>query len=158
MKLIQKTFFLVLFCFFLFKGCSSESSSQKKDQQKVVFGKVELTEGWARPGAKGQTSGIYLTINNGTASTDTLIGVTSEVAEKAEVHETIQNKDGTMSMRPVGQPTIKESSTLRLQPGGKHIMLMNLKRDLVIGDSLSVSLDFAHVGKKTILVPVKIQN
>lgn len=158
MKSIQRTFFLLLFFFFLFEGCSSESSSKSEQKKSVILGKLELVNGWARPGSKGQTSGAYLTINNGTASTDTLLSISSNVAQKTELHKSIKNEDGTISMRPAGPQIIRDGLSLQLQPGGLHIMLMKLNRNLAIGDSVSITLNFAHVGKKDVLVPVKIQN
>jgi copper(I)-binding protein len=156
MKYIQQFFFFVLFCLFLFKGCSPES--KQKEKQEIILGKIELVDGWARPGSQGQTSGAYLTITNGTASVDTLVQVSSNVAKKTELHKSIKNEDGTMSMQPAGNQIIEDGSKLQLQPGGLHIMLINLKRDLGIGDSLDISLEFSRVGTKTITVPVQIQH
>lgn len=157
MVVTKRFLFISLIVCFLFGGCSSESSS-KKEKEKIVLGKIELSNGWARPGSRGQTSGAYMTISNGTASVDTLISISSDVAEKAELHESFKNEDGTMSMRPAGQQIIEDGFKLQLQPGGLHIMLMNLTRDLAVGDSVSVSLQFSRSGTKSISVPVQIQN
>lgn len=117
-----------------------------------------LADGWARPGSKEQTSGAYLKIDNGTASRDTLVSVSSKAAGEAGLHQTVTLEDGTISMQPAGLQVIPPGTELRLAPGGLHIMLTNLKRNLAPGDSLSVSLKFARVGTKTITLPVKIQN
>ncbi len=146
----------VLACFLLL-GCSSESDSSEKNE--VILGKIELSGGWARPAKQGDTSGAYLTIANGTASRDTLIDISSNIAENAELHRSIENDEtGTIEMRPAGQQTIASGDKLRLEPGGLHIMLINLSRDLTVGDSLSISLKFTRVGTQTLKVPVQIDN
>lgn len=137
-------------------GCGS-GSNQKNDKAEVVLGKLELSDGWARPASQGQNGAVYLTIANGTASNDTLLSVQSDAAQKAELHESYKNKNNTMAMRPVDKQPIPESEELFLEPGGLHIMLMNLKGDMTVGDSLSVSLEFGRVGTKTLRVPVRIQ-
>lgn len=159
MKTINQILIISLFGSILLWGCSSESdSSDSANSDEVIFGKLELSGGWARPGAEGQNSGVYLTIHNGTATADTLLDLSSEVANAAEIHESIEDDDGTTLMRPAEQQVIGNGNKLELTPGSLHIMLMDLKRDLTVGDSLSVSLEFARVGSKTIKVPVQIQN
>lgn len=146
----------LLFPFFVL-GCSAESDNES-DSTNVVLGKYEFAAGWARPGAEGEVSSIYMIITNGTATNDTLLSVSSEMAEKAELHESFDTDDETTGMRPAGKQAINSGNKLRLEPGGLHIMLMDLKEDLVVGDSVSVSLEFSHVGTKKITVPVQIQN
>jgi len=156
MTTLRKNIGILILSCLLITSCSSESNSNKKKQD-VILGKIELSQGWARPGTKGETGGAYLTIANGTASSDTLIAVNSSVAESAEIHQTIQHDDGTMSMQRAGQQSIPSGEDLVFKPGGLHIMLMNLNRDLVIGDSLSLTLQFSRVGRKKITVPVTMQ-
>jgi len=139
-------------------GCQSQSNSKEEGNKKVILGKLELYDGWARPGAKGQNSAGYLIISNGTASVDTLLSVNSDVAETCEIHESYQNDDGTVSMRPAGRQVIADGNDLTLTPGGKHIMLMKLKRELAVGDSVMISLTFSNVGQKSLKLPVKVQN
>lgn len=96
-------------------------------------------------------------IDNGTATQDTLLGVTSNIAGKAEIHESYKNENDVMGMRPAGQQIIPSGSELMLEPGGLHIMLFDLKQDLAVGDSVNISLKFSRVGTRSITVPVQIQ-
>jgi len=59
-----------------------------------------------------------------------------------------------MSMRPVGGILINPGIATRLAPGGLHIMLMDLKRPLKEGDSITLTLTFERAGKQTVIVPV----
>ena len=137
-------------------GCSSDSN-QQKDNGNVILGKVELTDGWARPGSKGNTSGAYLTIANGTAEADTLRRISSPAAGKTELHQSYSEGDGVSGMRPAGPQAIKAAQELVLNPGGLHIMLMNLNQDLAVGDSVTINLEFARVGTQSVKLPIQIQ-
>jgi len=154
--MMKKTYFLLLI-FFAFWGCNSKSNKDKSGH-KIVLGKIELSGAWARPGAKGQNSAAYLTVINGTASTDTLIGASSNVSKKAQVHESYKTDSGETGMRPAGNLIIESGDKLQIEPGGYHIMLINLNRELAVGDSLDLTLNFRHAGDKTVRIPIKIQN
>ncbi len=159
MKPIQHLLLILLSVCFLLLGCGSESNSSNESDttNKVVLGKVTLDNAWARPGSQQGKSAAYLRISNGTASTDTLLSFSSDAAESVELHESIKHDDGTTSMQPAGQQVIPSTEKLQLQPGGMHLMLINLKKDITVGDSLRISLDFARVGTLTATVPVQIQ-
>ena len=149
-------FVFILLSLTLITGC--QSKSDQKNKKEVIFGKVEFSNGWARPGSQGKTSGAYITISNGTASQDTLLDVSSEIADKVEIHESYKTDDGMSGMRPAGQQVIESGSNLVLEPGGLHIMFIDLQNDLAMGDSVTVSFEFARVGNRSVTVPVQLQN
>lgn len=137
-------------------GCNSNKNQQSEEQ--AVSGKITLSEGWARPGVQNQTSAAYLSIHNRTASQDTIISISSEAAGNAEIHESYKGENGMMGMRPETTQIIEPGEDLYFRPNGLHIMLMKLKRDLAIGDSLTLTLEFARTGSTTTTIPVKVQN
>lgn len=143
----------------LFLGCNSESNSSNgsKPSQETVLGKVALDNGWARPGSEQDKSAAYLQIINGTASVDTLLSVSSNAAQKVKLHKSVENKDGTIEMSPADRQVIAPGEKLLLEPGGLHLMFIDLEHDLATGDSLSLSLEFARAGTATITISVKIQ-
>lgn len=159
MNLPKLTLLLLLSGCFLFLGCNSESNSSNESGSKkeVILGKIDLDNAWARPGSQQGTSAAYFRISNGTASVDTLLSFSSNAAEKTELHQTIQNDDGTTTMRPAGLQVIPSGKKLLLEPGGMHLMLIDLKRNLSVGDSLEISLEFARYGTVTTFAPVQIQ-
>ncbi len=159
MKSIQHLLFILLSVCLLLLGCGSESNSSNESDttNEVILGKVTLDNAWARPGSQQGKSAAYLRISNGTASTDTLLSFSSNAAESVELHESIKHDDGTTSMHPAGQQVIPSTEKLHLQPGGMHLMLINLKKDITVGDSLRISLEFARFGTLTATVPVQIQ-
>ena len=121
-----------------------------------------VTNAWARPrsvpvGPLGVTTGtqtaVYLEIHNGDTVPHRLLGGHSEVAGFVEVHETVFDGDVARMQRlngldlPVGE-------TIRMSPGGVHIMLRDLRRSLEPGDTLSLSLQFSDSPPTLVLVPV----
>lgn len=153
----MKKIYFLFFALVAFWGCNSKSD-QNNSSHNIVLGKIEVTGAWARPGARGQNSAAYLTLTNGTASVDTLLGASSSVSQKAQVHESYEDDSGKTGMRPAGNLIIDSGDKLNIAPGGYHIMLMNLKKDIAVGDSLDLTLNFQHAGQKTVRIPVKIQN
>jgi periplasmic copper chaperone A len=72
-----------------------------------------------------------------------------------EVHEMTMN-DGVMTMRPLDKGlTIEPGKTVKLAPGGYHLMMFDLKSPLKQGDKLPVTLEFEKTGKVTISLDVQ---
>jgi copper(I)-binding protein len=62
---------------------------------------------------------------------------------------------GMMTMRPVEKVEIPADSTVKLEPGGLHVMLLGLEKDLVVGDTVEVTLTFSGAGEMTLTAEVK---
>ena len=116
---------------------------------------VSLTGVWARPvPTAGGTGGVFMTIHNTTAQDDTLIGGSSPIAQAVEVHETVDD-NGMMRMQQLtdGLP-VPAGSTVVLQPGGYHIMVIGVDAALDEGATIPLTLTFAVAGEMTVDVPV----
>ena len=62
---------------------------------------------------------------------------------------------GVMKMRPVEKGlTIDPGKTVKLAPGGYHLMMMDLKSQLKQGDKVPVTLEFEKAGKVTVSLDV----
>ncbi len=107
-------------------------------------GPIRVTDAFARAAPAGGVGGLFLTIVN-TGPADRLTGVASAASGKAELHESIDD-NGVMKMRPVAGIDIPAGGTVKLAPGGYHIMLMGLKQALTAGASLPVTLRFEKAG------------
>jgi copper(I)-binding protein len=121
-----------------------------------TIGSIEIGNPWARATPKGApVGGAYMTITNKGAEPDRLVGVSSPVAARVEVHQMSMN-NGVMSMRPVqGGLEIKPGQTLVLNPESHHLMLMGLKQPLTQGERMKVTLDFAKAGKIDLEYPIE---
>jgi periplasmic copper chaperone A len=116
--------------------------------QDVKAGDLVITQAWSRatPGGAKIASG-YLTIENKGSAADRLIGGSGDVTDRIEVHE-MTTTNGVMTMRALDKGlTIAPGQTVRLAPGGYHLMMFDLKSPLKQGDKVPVTLEFAKAGK-----------
>jgi periplasmic copper chaperone A len=124
--------------------------------QEVKAGDLVITQAWSRATPNGaKIAGGYLTIENKGTTPDRLVGGAGEVAGKVEVHE-MATKDGVMTMRPLDEGlTIEPGKTVKLAPGGYHLMMFDLKHQLKQGDKVPVTLEFEKAGKVTLSLDVQ---
>src|SRR5215831_9141194 len=134
-------------------GCLAAAPARGDD---VKAGDLVISQAWTRATPGGaKTGGGFLTIENKGTASDKLIGASADVAGKVEVHEMTTN-DGVMKMRPVeGGLTIDPGKTVKLAPGGYHLMMMGLKNPLKQGDKLPVTLQFEKAGKVAVTLDVQ---
>ena len=124
--------------------------------QEVKAGDLVITQAWSRATPGGaKVAGGYLTIENKGATPDRLIGGSADVATKVQVHE-MATSNGVMTMRPLdGGLTIEPGKTVKLAPGGYHLMMFDLKSPLKQGDKLPVTLEFEKAGKVQVSLDVQ---
>ena len=110
-------------------------------------GALEIDHPWSRAVPKGATVAAgYVTIKNTGTEPDRLLGGSTPVAGKFEVHEMSMDK-GIMKMRPVaGGVEIKPGETVELKPQSFHIMMMGLKQPIEKGKPFKGSLVFEKAG------------
>jgi periplasmic copper chaperone A len=119
-------------------------------------GPIRIESGWARstpPGAKA--GGAFVTLLNTGDAPDRLVSASSGAAERIELHTHIKDGD-VMRMREVeGGIPLPPGETVKLQPGGFHIMLLGLKQGLNAGSSFPLTLTFEKAGSVRMDVPVE---
>lgn len=120
-------------------------------------GTLTISNVWARLAAAGDNGAIYLVIENGTGTDDMLLGASTDIAEVAETHVSMQSDQGVMSMQMQKEVQIPAGEDILFKPGGLHIMLVNLNSDLKIGDVFTLALRFETAGEVTLQVEVKEQ-
>lgn len=112
----------------------------------VTIGALKLTDLWSRATPpKAPTAAGYLTISNEGTEADTLVSVSSPIAEKSEIH-LMETTDGVMTMKPVEGVTIEPGETVDLKPGGYHLMFIGLKEGVTEGGNVAVTLTFEKAG------------
>jgi periplasmic copper chaperone A len=121
----------------------------------VKAGDLVISQAWSRATPGGaKIGGGYLTIENKGTTPDRLIHCSGDIADKVEVHE-MSMKNGVMTMRPLDNGlTIEPGKTVKLAPGGFHLMLFDLKSPLKQGDKVPITLEFEKAGKVTISLDV----
>ena len=122
----------------------------------VKAGDLVISQAWTRATPNGaKIGGGYLTIENKGSAPDKLIGVSGDIAGKIEVHEMAMN-NGVMKMRPLDKGlSIEPGKTVKLAPGGYHLMIMDLKSPLKQGDHVPLTLEFEKAGKVQVTLDVQ---
>jgi copper(I)-binding protein len=128
-------------------------------------GSLRVDEPWARTSPTMATAGAaYMVIVNDGEADDALLGasVASSVAARVEVHETVATgsggmgaSPGMMEMRPVDRIDMPAGESVSLEPGGYHIMLLDLAEPLEDGDTFELTLRFEQAGEMELTVDVR---
>jgi len=138
----------------LLAGCSGTAASPSAG--------ITVTDAWARSSSAMASAGAaYATITNTGSTADALIGASSPAAATVEVHETVAigspdaSGGGMMGMQPVARVEIPAGGSLQLKPGGYHVMLIGLVKDLKAGDTIDLTLTFEKAGEITVTAQVR---
>jgi protein SCO1/2 len=103
--------------------------------------------------ASTDEAAAYITFRNGTQQEDTLVAIASDIAVRGEVHETMG--EGEMRhMMAMPNLVLPVGAEVKLHPGGMHMMLLQLRRKLVAGDTVSLYLSLARAGAAHVRAPV----
>lgn len=118
---------------------------------------VAVSNAWARATAPGQEVGAaYMELKS--AADLTLSGVESTAADSVEIHRMSMN-NGVMEMRMLQTLELPAGELVKLEPGGFHLMLFDLKKPLKTGENVAFTLHFKDSNSKTsamkIDVPIK---
>src|SRR6202171_2709360 len=124
--------------------------------EEIKAGDLVISQAWSRATPGGaKVAGGYLTIENKGTVADRLIGGSADIADKVQVHE-MATSNGVMTMRPLDSGlTIEPGKTVKLAPGGYHLMLFDLKTPLKQGDKVPVTLEFEKAGKVKLTLDVQ---
>jgi copper(I)-binding protein len=118
--------------------------------------KAELSaqDAWVRlPAVAGQPGAAYFTIRGGAAQ-DTLLAVSTPVALKAEMHESMKGDHGMMAMAPLKDVAVPARGKLDFAPGGRHVMLFSIGPAVKAGQKVPLTLSFAS--GKTLRLEAKV--
>ncbi len=112
------------------------------------IGALTIEQPWTRATPGGaQVAGGYMKIVNSGSEPDRLVGVSSPIAARGELHE-MAVQGGVMTMRPLPQGVeIGSGRSVSLKPSGLHIMFTELKAPVKQGERVPATLEFARAGK-----------
>ncbi len=121
-------------------------------------GSVTVGDPWVRAtvGAEDTSmSAAFMTLDNDGDEDVTLVGASTEVAGMVEIHE-MSMVDGAMAMQAVSDGLVLEAGRGKvLEPGGYHVMLMDLQGELAPGDEVELTLEFSDGSEQGLTAPVK---
>jgi len=98
---------------------------------------LAVADAWAKA-TGAEMSAVFAVLSNSADEDVEIVGVATDVADRAELHETA---DG--AMRPVESLTVEAGGSLMLEPGGNHVMLMDLKDPIDPGDDIELTLELS---------------
>lgn len=116
-----------------------------------------VTDAWARATVPGQPVGaVYMKIDS--PSDAALIKIESDAAKTVGVHA-MRVENGVMQMREHERLDIPAGKTVELAPGGMHLMLFGLRKQLKAAETIQLTMTFIHANKTktTTLVDVPIR-
>ena len=118
-------------------------------------GPIHVADPWARATARpGMTGGGFMAITNRGTAPDRLVAITCAEAQSTELHRTVM-QNGVMKMLPVQGLLLPPGGTVRLAPGGYHLMLIGLAKALSPGQATPCTLHFAHAGPLAVTLAVQ---
>lgn len=132
------------------------SAVEPAKSQDVKAGDLVLKAPYSRATPKTARVGAgYIAIENAGAEADRLLAVECACAEFAQVH-TMEMTGGVMQMRHLsdGLP-IPAGATVKLEPGGRHLMFINLKAPFVAGETVAAMLTFERTGAVEVAFEVR---
>ena len=102
---------------------------------------ISVENEWARVTPSG-TGSVYMKIKNNSNSDDKLLSASSDKAGLVMIHRSIREGDISKMIHIHDGITIPANDSVNLKPGDYHLMLMNLDKNLSLGDKISIVLNF----------------
>ena len=136
-------------------GCVAPpaASSPQGSGQGAGAARVQAADVWARAAAAGN-SAAYMILRNSGDSTDRLVKVESDIANAVELHKTTM-EGSLMKMAPVENVEVPAKGQAELKPGGLHVMLIGLKRELKADEKIKLKLQFEKGGTQEVEAVVR---
>lgn len=119
----------------------------------MTMGGLVVTQAVVAEPASQDEAAAYITIRNDTPQEDTLVAIAADLAVRGEVHETMG--EGAMRhMMAMPSLVLPARTETKLVPGDRHIMLLQLRRALKAGDSVTLYLSLSRAGPLEVRAPV----
>lgn len=119
-------------------------------------GPVMVSNPWSPPLPPISENGVaYLNLSNHEMKADRLVAASTPVADRVEFHTSV--KSGSMMMMEKMQAVeLPAHGNVALEPGGMHVMLIDMKNPLKKNTSFPLTLTFEHAGTVTVDVTVRL--
>jgi copper(I)-binding protein len=116
---------------------------------------VTVKDPWIRGTVQGQSAtGAFMELTG--KSSARLVGADSPAAKTVEVHN-MKMENGVMKMYPVEGIDVPAGKTVKLAPGGYHVMLMGLRKPLTEGQKVPLKLTFELANKQRETVDLNVE-
>lgn len=117
---------------------------------------IFVSDAWVRQGPPGVTvTAAYMTILNSGDTGDKLLGISTDVCETVEIHESVVDDEGVVRMNIIQELAIPPGSEVRLEQGGKHLMLIGITDHIQHLEKVTFVLEFQKAGKMEVEAAVR---
>lgn len=120
----------------------------------TVKSDIHISDVWARPGLAEGNSAVFFIVENSTNEDDTILSASSDIAEAVELHKSTL-VDDVMKMEKQEFVPVPAGEDVFFKPGGLHVMLIGLEKDLMVGDEFGLLLTLENGGEISLNVVVK---
>ena len=117
-------------------------------------GDLRIGHPWSRAAGANTNGAGFMTIRNTGAQPDRLLSASTPIARVVELHTHIREGD-VMRMRPVADIPLPAGETVRLRPGGLHVMLIGLNEPLRQGAEVPLTLRFERAGEVRVMLAIE---
>jgi copper(I)-binding protein len=119
----------------------------------AAWAQTSVSEPWVRASVPQQkATGAFMKLHN--AQGARLVEAKSPVAAIVEIHE-MRMDNNVMKMRAINGLDLPAGKSVELQPGGYHIMLIDLKQQVKEGDKVPLTLVIEGKDKQREVVQVQ---
>jgi copper(I)-binding protein len=131
-------------------ACETGQADRTSDER--ATGPISVSAAYVVSLSTDVPAGMYFTIENRGAMPDTLVAISTSVAQRSDLHREVMH-GSSMTMEPVPEAAVPAGGALRLAPGGYHVMLTGLHHALTPGDTVRAMLELRHAGR----VPIRAE-
>jgi periplasmic copper chaperone A len=129
---------------FVLAGCGTDSSSpESSNAVSSTTESVAMTDAWVKAvSGDEEMTAAFGVLTNASSDEVTLVSASTSAAGMVELHEVVM-EDGSMVMQPKeGGIVVPADGSATLEPGGDHIMLMELDGAIEPGEVVTFELAF----------------
>ncbi|MDR2256616.1 MAG: copper chaperone PCu(A)C [Arthrobacter sp.] len=143
-------------------GCGAQGASGTADPTPSTTASqqqegVSIADAWVKASTKKDgMSALFGVVTNHSGTERTIVKATSDVAGMVQLHTTVATAGGGTEMKEKeGGFPLAAGASVTLEPGGDHVMLMDLKQDLEAGQTVNVTLTLDDGTEVAVSAPVK---
>jgi copper(I)-binding protein len=149
-----KMLICVLMMGLLSLSAKAETNHASADMHAEKKSDIQAHMGWVRAVPPvAVTTAAYMMLHNYSKHDDQVISIETPVAGAVEIHAS-EMSDGTMKMFKLENVTVPAKGYIMFEPAGYHIMLINIKQPLKVGDMVPLTLVFKNHGRVNMQLPV----
>jgi copper(I)-binding protein len=119
-----------------------------------TLGDLRIGHPWTRAAGANANGAGFMTIRNTGGQPDRLVSASTPIARVVELHTHIREGE-VMRMRPVQNIAVPAGQTVRLRPGGLHVMLIGLNEPLRQGQEVPLTLRFERAGEVNVMLAIE---